>query len=427
MRLNCYRLLVLRVMLPVLTLLAHPVSAALPGNPISAIIRNQSKHHAVFCCLKKARAAQPDSIIRLYIDGHGSLYPDAAFLPTNTELRRDGGSAAWLETYYSCLSNPLRAALYARHHEALNAPWENIQGKLVQEAAAQINQVTQHGQRPLVVLIHGFNVPDAQHNPADCACDAKYCSRNPTSFDSAYYTKVRNMVKLRGKLPPRAVWLEVYWDGLQGAAPFIWGAGQLNARFAGMRFREVLSNLDTATTVRVLTHSAGGIVIAQALWNNDALRGGQKREKELVAWMQRADTPRNSHIRVGMLVPALTSVTFDYFGKRTSHATPAASLTRYELVIGRNERDYIVTKLVSMPGIFGATDMGCREKSLQHALCQMRPYPGTLQGASLRTTTIFNTPSGMRKWLLWEEHDWKRYRHPHRKAEMNNFLALVFQ
>ena len=405
-------------------------------NPISRWIQNDPAHHAVFCCLKKVRQSQTDGILRLYIDSGGNLYPDAAYLPTNTELRADlNNSSADLEQYYIQNTAP-RNSLFAHYQQSPlltgkavvwnSRGWQLIQNQLTTVAVQQIDSATKHGVRPLIMLIHGYNVADTAHLAARLSCDNTRCEEpnGRCGRGKPYLSLVKDSLTATGLVPEKAVWLEVYWDGLQEKPLFIWSGAQLSARYAGLRLREVLSQLDNRTPVRVLTHSSGAIVITQALWNNDAFNGGGNDEDYLTTWAAATSTPTNPNIRVGMLVPALTSRAFVYYGQRTPLDT-SAQMVGYRLVIGRNERDYAVNKKWVGAEKGGATGMGAGLYALRYAAEQTALYPIDLRPIGFCTSTSRKDTPKQYQHDGYEEHDWLVYFR--RRAIMKDFLKQVFE
>ncbi|MFC6223779.1 hypothetical protein ACFP2F_11055 [Hymenobacter artigasi] len=405
-------------------------------NPIAGYIQTNPAHHAVYCCLKKARQAHSDGILRLYIDSGGNLYPDASCLPTNTGLRADvNNGSADLEHYYNHNAG-LRDKLFAQYHQTPQLAgkagvwnsrgWQIIQNQLTTAAVRQIDSTTQQGARPLIMLIHGYNVSDTDHLAAQISCDNSPC-KNPSGhceLPEPYYSRVKDSLMATGLLPSNAVWLEVYWDGLQENPLLIWSAAQLSARYAGLRLREVLSQLDNRTPVRVLTHSSGAIVISQALWNNDAFNGGGSAEDDLTAWAAATSTPTNPDIRVGMLVPALTSQAFTYYGQRTPQVT-SAQMVGYRLVVGRNERDYAINKKWVGAEKAGATGMGASLCALKYAAEQTAHYPIDLRPIGFCTSTSRKDTPKQYQHGAYEEHDWLVYFK--RQAIMKDFLKQVFE
>ena len=427
-------------------------------NPISRKVRNDPGHHNVFCCLKKARQAQPDDTIRLYIDSGGNLYPDAEFLPTNTVLRTDpGNSSADLEVFYrgpvtereettahahDRTREPLRQALYARYGQRDFIPdktpvwdghaWQSIQDRLVNKEAAEIDAATENGKHPLIILIHGINVADTAHLAAVSDCDNSPCPKANQAKGNChrpvpYYTALKSLVRHQksGVVPKDAVWLEVYWDGLREQPLFAWGAAQLSARYAGLRLREVLNKVKNTTPIRVLTHSAGGIVISQALWTNDAFNGADEDEDFIMHWASTTPTPTNPNIRVGMLVPALTSQAFFYYGQRTPPVARAQA-TSYRLVIGRNERDFAVSKEFVGSERFGATSMGVTSSAFNYAVQQCSLYPVDLRAVDFCTSTGKADINPLVQYgkTAYEAHDWLLYFR--RETQMTAFLKDVF-
>ncbi len=391
--------------------------------PFAAGIINDPAHHAVFSCLIKnpapAVAGRPTTM-RLYLDSGGDIYPEAEFLPDNPkDIRWPGGmrnGECDLQWYFDRATNqPTRDKLFAKYGVAApqqpqvgydydNIAWDKLRRAMAKQLAGSINTATAHGKKVLVVLIHGYNVADYEHAVATPCGPAKPGRHNP------YYDDIQNaLITLRPALKD-AVWLEVYWDGLQNTPLEIWGAAQASARYAGLGLREVLRQTDTQIPLRFFTHSAGGVVITQALWNNDAFddQSAGDYEKQLKGMMDSIPTPAHRDVRVGMMVPALTAEAFRFYQQRT----PTANQPVYHLVVGQNHKDFAVNKGPVGCHKLGDTCMGVYANSFTTA----QAYAGGNQDFQRQDFCV--TPDGGRVPaeflykigpLSFETHDWLLY------------------
>lgn len=410
-------------------------------------IPNDPAHHAVFGCL--VRNAPADGILRLYLDSGGDIYPPANFLPASNDGLRQvdnlPNQQADLQWYFD--RNPaVRKQLFAAHglREPIgpnppfdydNVAWDALRREMARRFAHAIDSATANGTKPLLVLIHGFNVADTAHTTqGDCA------TRPPAKVRAAaYYPTIRRLLIAQRPELAAATWLEVYWDGFQEAPLRIWGAAQLSARYAGLGVREVLRQIQPTTPVRVFTHSAGGIVITQALWNSDPVtkRGAKLlEEKQLLGMLATIPTPALPDLRVGMLVPALTSEAFSFYNERTfASATATKPVPDYRIVVGQNRRDFAVNKGPLGSEAAGATSMGARAAAYEYAkekcaCAGLRPpVDFCVTTASGEVPDRFKHPIGP---LVYEEHDWRLYferRKPGAAADappiMRDFLAQV--
>ncbi|HEX8455463.1 MAG TPA: hypothetical protein VF647_25515 [Longimicrobium sp.] len=277
-------------------------------------------------------------------DRFGDIYPDHTVPITEAEFRatHEGGPLQYLRL--SSVFRARRAAfrlnpngveggswrtLVASIGDAppaedtsFEAEWSRVQNALRGRVARQVRTITESGggaRRPLIVLVHGFN--------------------NNKSEASAWYTAARKEIERR--LPDPA-YLEVYWDGLSTSAPpAVWGAAQYNFPLVGLEFRRLLNEIDPAVPIRVLTHSSGGPLLANAMGDAsdplDSTVAGYERYRERARGDDPAyRIPNRADFRVGMVAPAAAPNTFARF------ATGATGPDR--LILGINPSDVALTK-----------------------------------------------------------------------------------
>jgi hypothetical protein len=399
----------------------NPAHASIRQLPGSGKIINDPVHHAVFSCLIKhpvpVGAGQPTTL-RLYLDSGGDIYPGAAYLPDNPKTIRWPSKNVTnhecdLQWYFDRPANQaVRNKLFAQyrvtqpgpvHHQGYDTvAWDGLRGAMAQEQAQLLNQATQNGKKPLVVLVHGFNVADYEH-----AAGAP-CGKIDKPRQRAYYDEIQGALLAQRPELQGAVWLEVYWDGLQNAPLMIWGAAQASARYAGLALRDVLRRTNPNTPLRVFTHSAGGLVITQALWNNDAFEDGAY-EHQITAMMKAIPTPAHTDVRVGMMVPALSPEAFRFYQVRT----PKVNQPAYRIAVGQNRKDYAVNKGPAGCHKAGDTCMGADLGSFEHARKLL-----VALGQNMRRTDFCVTPPGGKvpakylhrvAGLPFEEHEWRLY------------------
>ena len=272
--------------------------------------------------------------VRVYFDRDGDLYP----FPAVPVLLRD--------TLFRKPWIPLRAAFDSSKHWApewhaladslrihIRSPlaWRHIQDSLRARTAKRIHAATlgSADRRPLIVLVHGFNVADAE------------CT----------YQAVRARIDSLGY---RGSVLQMNWDGLSASGPpVIWSEAQFNFPLVGMGLRLLLNELaaiDSTIPLRFLTHSSGGPVVAHALWDASAAEGRTRHGNVWPAYvhlqrMRRDGTlpppPGFSDVRVGMIVPAMPASIFD------NYALGQKGPER--ILIGFNPNDFAVGKTVLVP------------------------------------------------------------------------------
>lgn len=399
-----------------------PTRASVSQLPGSGRVINDPVHHAVFSCLIKhpvpAGTGQPTTL-RLYLDSGGNIYPAAVYLPDNPKTIRWPGKNVTntecdLQWYFDRAANQaVRDRLFAQYRVAKpgkphtdygydNVAWDRLRSAMAKEEAALIDRATEKGKKPLVILVHGFNVADYEH------AVATPCGKADAPRKRAYYDEIQGALLAQRPALKEAVWLEVYWDGFQNTPLKIWGAAQASARYAGLALREVLNHTDTHTALRVFTHSAGGLVISQALWNNDAFEDGAY-AAQVRGMMKAIPTPAHPDVRIGMVVPALSPEAFSYYQLRT----PAANQPAYRIVVGQNRKDFAVNKGPAGCHKAGDTCMGVDKGSFEYARQKLVALKQDMQWVDFCVT-----PRGGKvpaKYLHkvvglpFEEHDWRLY------------------
>lgn len=410
--------------------------------------------------VKQQRVALPadESTVRVYIDRMGDLYPDMlAQLPLRDEFVK--GRESVLYNYYHNKPHPIEATGITNNLRELasvygisyaqqltqsdEATWSQVQQELVQRYIEALNsklRTSTTEPRPLIVLIHGFNVGSDAHIVH--GQQASLYKQVRAAFQEIAPEKFRN-----------AVFLEVFWDGLQKPTPVgIWGGAQLNARHAGLRLRQLIAGTDITTPVRVFTHSSGAIVATHTFWNvttpypdlsSDIARSFTK------LYQERA-TPLHPDVRLGLLVPATTGLAFKDHHTRTQPSwyliqealvnagnlnaslLPAPAPARHT-IIGLNERDYALNKAgIVSPYRKGVTALGCVPAEFRTIMSEV---PGTTSDDYI----AFWAPSAPKKkrplvaettgfnHARFEAHGWLTYLLPERRGKFSIFVNRVMK
>lgn len=284
-----------------------------------------------------AEAVESDRTVWAFFDRGGDLYsapalpvelddrtlpgPDTLFLRNN--YLRLGADSPWGEVQRGLGLRP-------------DASWESVQGALSDRIGEQVDRLTARpGQprRPLVILVHGYNVEDARSE----------------------YRPVR--ASLAPHLPD-AVFLQVGWDGLTATNPLsVWEEAQYNFPQVGYGLRKLLlkvAAVDASIPIRIFTHSSGGPVAAHALWDASAsisprceepAEPGREEYHARHCSETRPDgserpgpaPPRFEDVRIGMIVPATNAWVVRNYDPAESHVD--------RVVIGVNPEDEAVTRL----------------------------------------------------------------------------------
>ncbi len=248
---------------------------------------------------------ESDGVFRVGFDRHGDPYPDPR------EVAIDD---ARLESCHSAL----REYFAGTGYDAASV------------AAAFGRRIsTACGKRTLIILIHGINssYPESRR-----------------SYESARASIQKQFPQLD------AVFLEIYWDGMWGDAISLWPHARETSKWVGLRLRPLLSALDPAIPVRVVTHSRGSAVIASALWNVK-LGESDASGREFTALQQKGPIPANRDLRIGLVAPAMGEEEFEGFNVRGA--------SEGSVIIAVNETDETLAKGMVPAGWFGSTRLGC--------------------------------------------------------------------
>jgi pimeloyl-ACP methyl ester carboxylesterase len=315
-----------------LTILAAAV-AANPGAPLQA--QTGFFHEPVTFV---SRTADNDSVVRVYIDREGNLYPEAA-----TALDSLGLKAAharvfeYYRTRRTAWADLLRTVGMAPAPFTAGA-WEESQSALLRRLRERIVSRVGRGRSPVVVLVHGFNVPSASRT---------------------YNAAMSTIAPAAGGARP--LYVHVHWDGDHASSKVgvlqAWFQANRNAPLVGLELRRVLAGIPSEVPVRVITHSLGGSVIAAALWTRGEYAG--RREPEFTTYIARSaearryPLPVHPDLRVGMVVPAM--------GGRAFGLPTGARRSDVELMmVGQNDQDVVVTKGWISPLLFGSTALAVK-------------------------------------------------------------------
>jgi hypothetical protein len=296
------------------------------------------------------RLIEPD-VIKLYFDREGYLYPPEAhvtpyyfYLMHQPRHNRKQTNPEYASIQYAIRKNDSLTLAYMRQRYQLPGPdtsllfFLHLQQSLRSTYIERINNSLKQQKNPnLVVLIHGFNDP----------------------YPDAYYFSLRRAIMARQQQP--FTFVEVYWDGLTAlgtnpAVAGIWQNARLNSAKVGLGLRNVMKNLDTTTTLTVLTHSLGASVAAHMLFNpvNWPAKFQEQRESDYKS--DSISTPQVKEIRLGMIAPAIAGE--DIFHDVLQTVPQKNSTTLKRVVIGYNHYDYAVTKGRLFPRLFGNTSLG---------------------------------------------------------------------
>lgn len=368
-------------------------------------------------------AGSDDRVIRIYFDRVGDLYPGAE-LPVDDVGLRQTSDQTLLE-YFSRPSRTctggspateLQRALCELQHIPGSAQrkvaWAGIQDQLFEEIAGRMARAVP-ASSPLVILIHGYRVGDAEKD----------------------YRKARAKVAQRVAGTERPVFLQVHWDGLTSPTPaFAWSRAQANGFLVGFSLRRVLRNVPQSTSIRVMTHSSGAFVLSSAVGDPGVSFGRHGTFSEEYEELRRnaAGSDKfpiiaNRDFRAGMIVPATPPGSFaggrhTDFGTRAEH-THAGVLAPVQLIVGANPRDIGVTKAL-LPGnwsLLGSTSLGTEFEYF----CDLRRSLAARREPRIPAPVLVDmrSPEHQRAAYFWDTHDWSEYMD---NDPMNTMLDLLF-
>lgn len=304
--------------------------------------------------LMTPRLEEP-GVVKIYFDREGDLYPPEVHLNPYyfylQHLRKKEKGWKKNEGYATVEESLTRtdslSKAYIRQKYQLTGPdsirlFLRLQQTLRKNYVARIEKLMEdNNHKQVVVLIHGFNDPQPD----------------------AYYFSLRRSIneKLKGK----AVFVEVYWDGLtdMGDNPIvasIWGKARPNSAKVGLGLRNVLNKLNVQTSLTIITHSLGASVATHALFN--PLRWPKTFQEKLDEDYRSSKiaTPQLQNITLAMLAPAIPgTTTFNHINNTVPEKSP---LHLKRLIIGYNHFDYAVTKGGLFARSFGSTALGADAK-----------------------------------------------------------------
>lgn len=305
--------------------------------------------------------------------------------------------------------------------------WDDIQQgyilKVANSVVSALQSANTEGERPLVILIHGFNVDDANRVYAEVRC------------------AVKNLET--GAADP--VFLQVHWDGrkTKGVRRFgAWSGAQATAPLVGLKLRPLLNAIleqRPKTPVRILTHSAGAVAVAALIGNSSSALSLADPDREKGCKRTYAHfcnhirdnvgpfrPPAAVDLRIAMLAPATPPNSFSEVFPLSGHGVLAPNVT---LIAGINPNDFATTKgfLPGSANPLGSTALSNERKSfcaLRKGIERMRRSPIEPNNVTVHLLDFSNsTQCDDRTMLFWEKHDFSCYL---KREKMGNAWKLLF-
>lgn len=267
--------------------------------------------------------------VDVYLDAYGMRYPPTGiaydYLP---ELKYEGELQRAATDPQSRLCQTNIGGDLGEMCSSGASEWDNIQTQLWTKTVTDISKLFSDDSKnkALVVLIHGFNVDDAQRDYRIAQARIRELNENGTDF----------------------VFLRVHWDGSKNPVlTRAWSKAQYSGPLVGFRMREFYNILSennfghVKPSVHVLTHSSGAFITTATFGNpisalprlsekTDTPTHYDDFKKSLVMKSEKRSIPQIENLRIGMLAPAIPSDSVTGYVKRIPNNADASKYTPAE-------------------------------------------------------------------------------------------------
>jgi len=264
--------------------------------------------------------------VDVYIDAYGMVYPTTGiaydYLP---ELEYGGELQRAATDPQSRLCQINIGGDLGEMCKGGAAKWDDNQTKLWEKTVEDVTNLFSEDSKnkALVVLIHGFNVDDAQRDYRIAQARIRELNENGTDF----------------------VFLRVHWDGSK--KPVItraWSKAQYSGPLVGFRMREFYNILSEKNfghvepSVHVLIHSSGAFITTATFGNpisslprlseeTDTPNHYDEFKDSLITKSEKRFIPEIENLHIGMLAPAIPSGSVTGYVKRIPDNTDASKYT----------------------------------------------------------------------------------------------------
>ncbi|MEL6876957.1 MAG: hypothetical protein AAGL68_02530 [Pseudomonadota bacterium] len=311
-------------------------------------------------------AAPVDNVMRVYVDGYGSVYPREPLMADSiADYHWDGslfnhftgGNSPCREVMaatevLSLCSAIAQAALGEIDDDAVIAAWYQAQEAIWRTRGQAIaKRAAANGQSPTIVfLVHGFNTRFSEAVPS--------------------FAEARRIITAKSANPQNLLFVETFWDGcsIQNGVG-CWGQAQASGPLVGFFMRQMMNAMNEGLAeqgvqarVRMLSHSSGAFVIGSTLGNPDDVLPllGKDGNYPYQRFAQHAADSEGTYrvpvfddLAIGLLAPATTVKTFAGMG-----GVDQGTLSRgMRLLYGINPDDEVITKGFIGCSRFGITCM----------------------------------------------------------------------
>ncbi|UOF17393.1 hypothetical protein IEQ11_12510 [Lysobacter capsici] len=334
--------------------------------------------------------------LTIFYDRKGNLYPSAAVPVATNELirgfdeRQDAGT---LRGYFAREATSSDTVVQRLARDAgltdgalpssqwSEANWQRIQAGYRRQLAARIEAAADGA--PVVFVIHGY--------------------RNNYEDARDWYTPLDGMILQH---EPRATLVHVYWDGTTGwRFLHLWKQAQYNMAFIGLEFRRLLNELPADMPIRIITHSTGAPLVANAMGDaSEAFRENGRPvllEPEYYVRAAGGDhaagddgsyaVKRKSRLRFAAVAPAATLDTFKRYDL-------ARDIVPERITMALNPRDSATGKYFLNCELYGSSCMAVRPVQTCKLLVGTFAASGTDVGVFDFSRSKVQTPGTARFW-----------------------------
>lgn len=331
----------------------------------------------------KTKLPDQDKVVRLYIDGFGSIYPENKGIREfniNTSLGDNKLYTQFVfskkvcKKYIKNYSNDISLMCDATKDISTdsdldmlkNQKWVNLQTILWDKKAKEIYKQASKENKDILFMIHGFN--------------NSYYDANKS------FSSIRNKINLINK-KEQPLFVEVYWNGYVGFPIMTnsWGQAQVSGPLAGFQMRQLFKAIKheykvhdrSLPNVTIITHSSGAYVAGALLGNpysvlpylydthkNRSFPEYSEFKKNRDAINNKYPIPNFPKIRLGMIAAATPSNMFTGYYPTDKKIEGGILSENTELIFTINWKDKILKKYLGLESlsIIGATGSGQSEK-----------------------------------------------------------------
>ena len=312
---------------------------------------------------KEILSKKNDSVIRIFFDRNGCIYPDVKNVKSFDDGVKENNSLIWKyyenqrETYRQICENE---RITPNNSIVLDGENDPLQAKLISNYIGRINEASLG--KKLVFIVHGYN---------------SHPTLGADGGSSSFYDNTRKILTA-SQGAKNIQFVEIYWNGLskEGGgsnviskllnSSRIWKNAQASAGFAAIELRRIFSGLKVQD-VFIITHSHGAAVVTNALFNVRKVIPKAPWEFNFLAKYQKSIyASPTQQFHVAMLAPAIPGMNvFDEYCCRTvGDAEVCLSERNLHFIVGFNRHDPVTTKFGAGSAKAGSTTLAARPREL---------------------------------------------------------------